>query len=157
MQEWKSELFQATSPYSMQLSSYYWTPIYWPSNVEDLESYDSDVFSYDPRKQPDRVTILKTGLYKVSYKVPSETIYSRNNYMEVVVEAGKGSKGEELERTRTFQSIYRTGTTNTLTEKVYVNTVGTWVMLKIKPQDSRYTTAVYGDRATLTIERIKPI
>ena len=120
MQEWKSEIFQASCPYSMQLGSYWWTSLYWPQSVEDLDNYDSDTFYYDPIKYPDRVFLLKTGLYRIGYNVASETVYNRNNYMEVVVEYGSGSTGYEIEKTRTFQSIYRKGTTNTATTPFYV-------------------------------------
>lgn len=157
MQEWKSEIFQASCPYSMQLGSYWWTSLYWPQSVEDLDNYDSDTFYYDSVKYPDRVFLLKTGLYRIGYSVASETVYNRNNYMEVVVEYGSGSTGYEIEKTRTFQSIYRKGTTNTATTPFYVTSPNIWVRLKIRPQDSRYTTVIKGKNAVLTIERVKPI
>lgn len=85
--EYRAALFEAVTPFGVTVAnvsdvSQPGTFIPWPTDLADVEIYDTQAYTYDPL-DPTFITVLKAGIYEVSYSINSLQFSSSNRHTPV--------------------------------------------------------------------------
>jgi hypothetical protein len=158
--EFKASLFHAICPFQLSIGRNDPIPIRWNTDPEDIEVYDTDIYSY-VGTNPFQVTCKLTGWYDVRASINFEQT-SGGNRSNVFgyVSKDEGNGFEIIQKTFSYAYVRNTSArygTIVISQPIKITQPNTALQLLVNRQNINSSIFVRQGEASIFLQRLRPL